>query len=128
MADVIDTQVPEPITSRDSEDLVFARFYDFFKHMTGVALVSIGGVLSLSSGTNILINSTTLFLIITSLGISGLIAVLMLSMLTAIGLKDASYKMTVRRFLLSSQNGTVLLMLFGLGVFTGAFLQGLKVQ
>lgn len=120
---MIDLEQSEPAmpTSSSQEGDAFARVYDFFKHMTGIVLVSIGGVIGLSKGEGASINPVAFGIIIGCLSAAGLVAVTMLWQLASMGFRGPEATAKLRRTALVAQSLVVVLLLFGLGVFMGVF-------
>lgn len=54
--------------------LPFGRAYDFFKHMTGITLISIGGVFALMDNSAAKLNTKSVVAVLAALGCRGLSA------------------------------------------------------
>jgi len=80
-----------------SHDAAFARSYDFFKHMTGVALVSLGGVFAFIGGGELQFNRRTLVVVLVFIGLAGVTSFLTAGGLAALEVKPEPRARVVRR-------------------------------
>ena len=123
MIDSESSQEAVPPQSSQRSD-AFARLYDFFKHLTGLVLVSIGGVLGLLKGGDPAISPVAFGLVIGSLSLAGVVAVTTLAQLASMGFTGGDTATKLKRSALIAQNICVVCLLFGLGVFMGVFVIG----
>lgn len=103
-----------------ANDIAIARAYDYFKHLTTVALISIGGVFGLLQGDGPRLKTTAVILVIALIGLAGGISLIAISSITAADLQGKSLE-KLRKSILRTQQIATFLLLFGLGVFIGAF-------
>jgi len=97
-------------------DAPFARSYDFFKHMTGIALVSLGGVFAFADGDGAQFERKRLVVVLTFIGIAGVTSLVMASSLATIEVKPEPHAQVARRIRIAQ--GIVSIMLsVGLGAF-----------
>lgn len=108
-----------------ADDAPYARIYDYFKHLTTVSLVSIGGVLGLLQGQGPAIKPLALILVISLLAAAGFLAMVMLAAISSMTLKKASEVEKVRKSMLIVQGAATFCLMFGLGIFLGAFVGAL---
>jgi hypothetical protein len=119
-----DTQASSA-NAQSPSDEAFTRSYDFFKHLTGICLVSIGGVLSLLQQQASEHRATAVIAVIVSLILAGLLSMIMVSSIAVLGYKGPEVAAKLRKAIPVIQGLIVLLLLFGLGVFVGTFMKGL---
>ena len=100
----------------DGDELPFARPYDYFKHLTGVALLSIGGVLAFMDGGAIKFQAVQGIIILAALGIAGVISLLMAGALAALEVKPVPRDKMARQV-----RGNLVAATFFLAVGLGAF-------
>lgn len=101
------------------------RAYDFFKHLTTINLASIGGVFGLLKGGDIEISASSVLAIVACLTASGLMSIACLSQIARRSW-DAERKGGIKASHLNAYQGfCVLVLLVGLGIFTGNFLGSL---
>ena len=102
-----------------------AAAYDFFKHLTTINLASIGGVFGLLKGGDIDISLSSVVVMVACLSASGLMSIACLSQLARRSW-DAGGKGGIKATHLNAYQGfCVLVLLLGLGIFTGNFLASL---
>lgn len=101
-------------------ELPFARAYDFFKHMTGVALVSIGGVFAFLDGQGPALDMRRMIIVLTCLGIAGATSLLMASALATLDVKPVPREKMARSVRLGLIAATFFLAA-GLGAFIQTF-------
>ncbi|UVI39146.1 hypothetical protein [Qipengyuania spongiae] len=65
----------------------FGRSYDFFKHTTGISLVSLGGVFAFADGQETEFDPPQLIVVLTFIGLAGVTSLLMASHLASIEVK-----------------------------------------
>jgi hypothetical protein len=100
-------------------DAPFARSYDFFKHMTGVALVSIGGVFAfLDSGVDL--DHKRVIVVLAFIGLAGVTSLLMAASLATLEVKPAPLAKVARNVRLASITASFFLA-GGLGAFVQTF-------
>lgn len=99
----------------------FARVYDYFKHLTTVSLIAIGGVLGLLSGDGPVLKPIAIVIVVGTLGFAGFLAMMMMASLSALGFKTPEEVARIRRVVLAIQGAATFLLMFGLGIFLGAF-------
>ena len=107
-----------------SGELPFARAYDYFKHMTGVSLISIGGVFALIDGQT-KIERAKLLAILAAIGIAGVISLYQASALASLESKPMPREKLAKQVRYSQLAAMVFLMV-GLGAFTQSFMGALK--
>lgn len=99
-----------------------ARAYDYFKHMTTLSLVTIGGVLGLLKGDGPTLKPLAVGLIIGTIAAGGVVAMAALSALAQVGLRGgAEHVAKVRKMLPWMQGAATFLVMLGLGMFLGNF-------
>jgi hypothetical protein len=94
----------------------FARSYDFFKHMTGIALVSLGGVFAFADGGGTRFEHRQLIVILSFIGLAGVTSLLMAAHLAGIEVKPEPREKVARTIRLA-QGAASLLLSGGLGAF-----------
>ena len=102
------------------ETAPFARSYDFFKHMTGVALVSIGGVFAFLDGEGPKLDTRRMIIVLACLGIAGATSLLMASALATHEIKPVPRDKMAHRVRLGLVAATFFLAA-GLGAFIQTF-------
>lgn len=105
---------------KDGDELPFARPYDYFKHLTGVALLSIGGVLAFMDGGAIKFEAVQGTIILAALGIAGAISLLMAGALAALEVKPVPQPKMARQVRANLVAATFFLAA-GLGGFVSNF-------
>ncbi len=118
-----ESKVPPPAPAPQDEAL--ARSYDFFKHLTGICLVSIGGVLGLLQGQASDTRGIAVLTVIVSLSMAGLLSMTMVSSIATLGYKGPEATERMYKSIPTVQVLIVLLLVFGLGAFVGIFVQDL---
>lgn len=103
------------------DDLPFARTYDFFKYMTGISLVSIGGIFAFIDGDTVKIDPRLAIVIIVFLVCAGVTSLLMAASLAGLEVKPTARAVLVRRVKLGSFV-VVLFLSIGLGAFIQTFI------
>lgn len=98
----------------------FARSYDFFKHMTGIALLSIGGVFAFLDGPATPSDKLKYAIVLAFLGLAGVSSLLMASVLAMIEAKPVAHTKLARQVIFG-QVATVFFLSVGLGVFMPTF-------
>ncbi len=108
------------------ESLPFARSYDYFKHTTGVSLISLGGVFAFADSKGAAFEAKQLVIVLTFIGLPGVISLMMVSVLAALEVKPEP-QAKVARWIRYSQFAVSFLLAVGLGSFifnfTGAILK-----
>ena len=102
-----------------------ARSYDYFKHLTTVSLITIGGVFGLLQGDGPKLKPVAIMVVMGILAASGAISMLMTSAIAATDLRGGDTA-RARRVILIVQRVATALLMFGLGIFIGAFSQVIK--
>lgn len=102
------------------DQLPFARPYDYFKHLTGVALLSIGGVLAFMDGGAIKFDAVQGTIILAALGIAGVISLLMAGGLAALEVRPVPHAKMARQVRANLIAATFFLAM-GLGGFVSNF-------
>lgn len=82
--------------ARDGE-APFARSYDYFKHMTGVALVSLGGVFAFVDGGGLQFDRPTLIVVLAFIALAGITSFAMAGGLAGLEVKAEPRETTARR-------------------------------
>jgi hypothetical protein len=77
--------------------LPFQRSYDFFKYMTGLALVSLGGVFAFADGSGVEFERRQLIVVLAFIGLAGLTSLLMASSLASLEVKPEADATVARR-------------------------------
>ena len=116
---MIDESEPEP-----HDALPFARTYDYFKYMTGIALVSIGGVFAFLDGEGVKLDPKRAVIVIAFLGLAGVTSLLMAASLAGLETKPVPHDKLARRVQLGSTAVTSLLSV-GLGAFIQTFISAM---
>ena len=98
----------------------FARSYDFFKHMTGIALLSIGGVFAFLDGATAPPDKVKYAMVIGFLGMSGISSLLMASVLAMVEAKPVAHAKLAKQVMFG-QIAAVFFLSVGLGVFMPTF-------
>lgn len=107
-----------------SDGLPFARSYDSFKHMTGVSLLSLGGVFAFAGGGSMQFGRGQLIVILAFITVAAVTSVLMAGQLAALEVKPEPREAVARRIRIASVIvGTSLS--GGLGGFTYNFIAAL---
>ena len=103
-----------------SGDAPFARTYDFYKHMTGIALISIGGVFAFLTGDGPRLDMRRVVVVLVALGVSGVTSLLLAAYLTGLEVNAVARATVVRRIRLGGLVA-VLSLAIGLGSFIQTF-------
>lgn len=98
----------------------FARTYDYFKYMTGITLLSIGGVFAFLKGDGVVLDVKRVIVILVALVISGVSSLLMAAYLAGLEVKPVSRDVLVRRIKFGGWVSTAFLSI-GLGAFIQTF-------
>lgn len=101
-------------------EVPFARTYDYFKHMTGIALISIGGVFAFLDADGSKLDPRRSIIVLAALGLSGVTSLLMASFLAGLEVKPVAHEKLVRRVRLGGFAATFFLAM-GLGGFIQTF-------
>jgi hypothetical protein len=101
-------------------ELPFARSYDFFKHMTGITLVSIGGVFALMDNSAARIDDKSVVTVLAALGLSGVTCLLMTNALVTLEVKPEDTAKMARKVRVGLIMATFFLAV-GLGAFVPSF-------
>lgn len=98
----------------------FARVYDYFKHLTTVSLLAIGGIFGLLQGSGPKLKPVATMVV---LGVIALAAGISMMATSAITLSELRGQLTekTRKHLAIVQLGTTCLLMVGLGIFVGLF-------
>ena len=116
------TDENEPVPG--NAELPFARAYDYFKHMTGVSLISIGGVFALIGGPT-KIGRAKLLIILAAIGLTGVISLYQASALGTLESKPVPHAKLAKQ-VRYSQFAAMLFLMVGLGAFIQSFAGALK--
>jgi hypothetical protein len=114
----------DPVPKVDAHD-PWARVYDYFKHITTLSLVAIGGVLSLLQGSDLEIPKRAYVIVIGLLGGAGALAFLAINSMTSTELMNRPLH-AKRTALLVLQIAATGLLMLGLGIFLGLFTRLLR--
>lgn len=98
----------------------FARAYDYFKHMTGIALISIGGVFAFLDGSATPLDRKQVIIVLAFLGLSGMTSLMMASTLAGVEVKPMQQDQLAKQVRLGL-TAVVFLLAVGLGVFVPTF-------
>lgn len=103
----------------------FPRAYDFFKHMTGIALVSIGGVFAfLDGGAGAQMERAQVISVLVFIGLSGVTSLMMATTLAGVEVKPIAHD-KLAKTIRYGQFAATFLLAVGLGNFVPAFVTGL---
>jgi hypothetical protein len=102
-----------------------ARIYDYFKHLTTVSLVSIGGVFGLLQGDGPKLKPVATLVILGVIAAAGGISMISASVIASVELRGPSTD-RFRKWVGVVQLITTCMLLFGLGIFIGVFSRILK--
>jgi hypothetical protein len=105
---------------RSSAELPFARAYDFFKHMTGIALISIGGVFAFLDNAGTKLDAKSITAVLAALGLSGVTSLLMSNTLATLEVKPVPEAKVARQVRIGLVSSTFFLAV-GLGAFVPSF-------
>lgn len=112
-------------TMADAHDIVddgsYSRAFDFFKHLTTTALISIGGVLGLLTGEAAGISARAVAIVIFLLSLAGMISMMSLCGISTLAMLQRPKLAKHARELLILQYSASFLLIAGLGIFLGAF-------
>lgn len=111
------TEDDTPNADRDPD----ARIYDYFKHLTTVSLIAIGGVLGLVQGA-VKLPGPAILATICVLAAAGAISMTGLNIIASAELRDGVTQIQRARLRRIQPLANTLLML-GLGIFLGVFLR-----
>ena len=107
------------VTIRSGSD-DFTAVYDFNKHISTLSLISIGGILGLLQNDDVVIPDRAMMLSLAALGAASLVALLMNA--TIIGTPISNTRKPLKsKQVFYGQWLAVCLLIFGAGIFTGAF-------
>jgi hypothetical protein len=113
--------VIEESQDEHQDELGFARSYDYFKYMTGVALLSLGGVFAFADGEGTQFERSQVIVLLAVIGIAGVTSLLMASALAGLEVKPEPYEQVVRRIRIG-QTIVSMALSIGLGGFTYNFI------
>ena len=102
-----------------------ARVYDYFKHLTTVSLIAIGGIFGLVQGDGPKIKPVLALIILGVIGLSGGFSMICTSIITTAELRGTVTD-KLRRGLATTQWLVTSLFMFGIGIFVSAFSSILK--
>lgn len=105
---------------KGSKELPFARAYDFFKHMTGISLISIGGVFAFVDGSAAKIDPVKLVVIMGFICLAGVVSLLQALTLAGLESQPVAHAKLARQVKYGQFAATGLLMV-GLGAFIQSF-------
>ena len=101
----------------DAERHIELMLYDYFKHLTTLALVALGGVLSISQGEE-QVSGRGLLLVVGFISISGGTALTGLDVLTKARLRELPFPKTIKYYRMVSSIALSL----GIGAYLALFL------
>lgn len=101
-------------------EMPFARAYDYFKHLAGISLVSIGGVFAFLDGSGTALDPRRIIIILAAIGLAGVISLLMAGSLASIEVKPVPHAKTARNVRYGLIAATFFLAI-GLGAFIQTF-------
>ena len=110
----------EEAAPTEGDGLPFARPYDYFKHLTGVALLSIGGVLAFMDSGPIKFEAAQGTIILAALGMAGVISLLMAGALASLEVRPVPHPKMSGRVRANLVAATFFLAV-GLGAFVSNF-------
>jgi hypothetical protein len=110
----------EDETAERKDELPFGRAYDYFKHLTGISLVSIGGVFAFMDGSGATFDPRRVIIVLAAIGIAGVISLLMAGVLVTIEVKPVAYARIARQVRYGLIAATFFLAI-GLGSFIQTF-------
>ncbi|ODP36223.1 hypothetical protein [Sphingomonas turrisvirgatae] len=108
----------------DRGEAPFARSYDFFKHMTGITLISIGGVFALMDNSAAKLDTKSVVVVLAALGMSGVTCLLMTNALVTLEVKPEPHDKMARKVRVGLVMATFFLAV-GLGSFVPSFTSAL---
>ncbi len=97
-------------------DVPFSRSYDFFKHATGIALVSLGGVFAFADDRGTRFDGKQLIVVLAFIGVAGIVSLLMASHLAGLEVSRHS-RAKVARTIRIAQAAVSTLLSGGVGAF-----------
>ena len=97
-------------------DAPFPRSYDFFKHTTGIALVSLGGGFAFADGQGVRFEHKQLIVILAFIGLAGVTSLFMASHLASLEV-SAHPRAKVARTIRIAQAAVSTLLSGGVGAF-----------
>jgi hypothetical protein len=103
------------------DDTSYSRVYDYFKHLTTVSLISIGGVLGLLTGNVDGISAQVVIPVIVMLGIAGFLSIMTMCGISAMVMLRRPHEAKTAKQLLVLQYAATFFLIIGLGWFVGAF-------
>ena len=106
----------EDIETSHDRDVPFARSYDFFKHTTGISLVSLGGVFAFADGQGTEFDPKQLIVVLVFIGLAGATSLLVASYLASLEVKPHS-RAEVARAIRIAQAAVSALLSGGVGAF-----------
>lgn len=103
------------------DNLGFARSYDYFKYMTGVSLLSLGGVFAFADGEGTQFERGQIIVLLAVIGIAGVTSLLMAASLAGLEVKPEPREQVIRRIRIG-QTIVSMALSIGLGGFTYNFI------
>jgi methylmalonyl-CoA mutase len=100
-----------------ARELPFARSYDFFKHMAGISLLSLGGVFAFADGEGAEIERRQLIVVLVFIGLAGVTSLLMASSLAGQEVRPEEDAQVARRIRIAQ-----IVVAFSLSGGLGAFI------
>ena len=104
-----------------ANDMSFARSYDYFKYMTGVSLLALGGIFAFADGNGTQFEKGQVIILLAFIGIAGVTSLLMASSLAGLEVKSEPHDQVVRRIRIG-QTIVSMALSIGLGGFTYNFI------
>jgi hypothetical protein len=100
-----------------ARELPFARSYDFFKHMAGISLLSLGGVFAFADGEGAEFERRQLIVVLVFIGLAGVTSLLMASSLAGQEVRPEEDAQVARRIRIAQ-----IVVAFSLSGGLGAFI------
>lgn len=102
----------------------FGRAYDFFKHMMGITLISIGGVFALMDNSTAKLDTKSVVIVLAALGLAAVTCLLMTNALVTLEVKPEPHDKMARKVRIGLVMSTFFLAV-GLGSFVPSFTSAL---
>jgi hypothetical protein len=113
---VIEQDEEPAVAPAASSEVPFPRSYDFFKHTTGVSLISLGGIFAFADSRSAEFEPTQIVIVLGFIGLAGVISVVMVSSLATLEIKPEP-PAKVTRWIRYAQFCVSFLLAAGLGSF-----------
>lgn len=108
----------------DGLPVPFARSYDYFKYMTGIALLSLGGIFAFADGGGTQFEKRQVVILVTFIGLAGVTSLLMAASLATLEVKPEPQVQVVRKIRIG-QTIVSMSLSVGLGGFVFNFISAM---